>query len=37
MFYSYLQVVHRLDIPTASYTVNAYSLSYAVLAPFVGM
>ncbi|KAH7324234.1 siderochrome-iron transporter MirB [Stachybotrys elegans] len=37
MFYSYVQVVYRLDIDTASYTVNAYSLSYAVLAPVVGV
>ncbi|KFA55687.1 hypothetical protein S40293_05283 [Stachybotrys chartarum IBT 40293] len=36
-FYSYLQVVHRLQITTASYTLNAYSLSSAILAPFVGL
>lgn len=30
-------MVHRLQITTASYTLNAYSLSSAILAPFVGL
>jgi hypothetical protein len=35
-FYSYLQVVNRLSITTAGYVLNAYSLSSAVFAPFIG-
>ncbi|CAH0020537.1 unnamed protein product [Clonostachys rhizophaga] len=35
-FYSYLQAVNRLSITTAGYVLNAYSLSSAVFAPFIG-
>lgn len=36
-FSSYLQVVHRLSPITANYTVNAFSLTSAIIAPFVGI
>ncbi|KAL4890283.1 major facilitator superfamily domain-containing protein [Aspergillus ambiguus] len=36
-FSSYLQVVHRLDITTANYVLNAYSLTSAVFSPLIGL
>jgi len=35
-FRSYLQVVHRLSVTTADYTLNTYSLSSAFFTPFIG-
>ncbi|KAF5657950.1 major facilitator superfamily transporter [Fusarium heterosporum] len=34
---SYLQVVHGLDIATAGYTLNAFSVTSTILAPFIGL
>ena len=36
-FSSYLQVVHGLDIDTAGYVLNTFSLSAAILSPFVSL
>ncbi|CZS74155.1 unnamed protein product [Fusarium graminearum] len=34
---SYLQVVHGLSIATAGYTLNAFSVTSTILAPFIGL
>ncbi|KAF5023678.1 hypothetical protein F66182_4244 [Fusarium sp. NRRL 66182] len=36
-YYSYLQVVHGLSIATAGYTLNAFSITSTILAPFIGL
>ncbi|KIV92102.1 hypothetical protein PV10_06568 [Exophiala mesophila] len=36
-FGSYLQVVHRLDITTAGYVLNSFSLTSSIISPFVGL
>ncbi|EGY22015.1 siderophore iron transporter mirB [Verticillium dahliae VdLs.17] len=36
-FGSYLQVVHRLDITTANYVLNAFSLASAIFSPVFGL
>lgn len=36
-FSSYIQVVHRLDISTAGYVVNSFSLSAAIMSPIFGL
>ncbi|KAH7131087.1 siderophore iron transporter mirB [Dactylonectria macrodidyma] len=35
-FGSYLQVVHRLDITSANYVLNAFSLTSAIFGPIIG-
>lgn len=36
-YYSYLQVAHDLDISTAGYVLNSFSLASAILSPFIGV
>ncbi|KAF9892060.1 hypothetical protein FE257_002466 [Aspergillus nanangensis] len=36
-FSSYLQVVHRLDITTANYVLNSYSLTSSIFSPIFGL
>ncbi|PNY28916.1 Siderophore iron transporter mirB [Tolypocladium capitatum] len=36
-YYSYLQVVHFLDITTSGYVLNSFSLMAALISPFVGL
>ncbi|KAL5365589.1 major facilitator superfamily domain-containing protein [Aspergillus floccosus] len=36
-FGSYLQVVHRLDITTANYVLNSFSLTSAIFSPLIGL
>jgi MFS family permease len=36
-FSSYLQVVHRMPVTTANYTVNAFSLTAAIISPLVAL
>lgn len=36
-FSSYLQVVHRLDIVTANYVLNTFSLTSFIFSPIFGV
>ncbi|RTE72622.1 hypothetical protein BHE90_012974 [Fusarium euwallaceae] len=36
-YYSYLQVVHSLSVSLAGYTLNAFSVTSTILAPFIGL
>lgn len=36
-YYSYLQVAHDLSISLAGYTLNSFSLTSAILSPFIGI